>query len=162
MEPDIDAALDAPPPAETRSDAEIIGVKRRGRPPGSKNKPKEQTVSPDAALQTLKAALHGFMLLAGFALWLFGVKQKEEYTDSEVEADAKQLLPIAMRYMAVVTALSWIGAPIVIVNRIRQKFDFANREKKAAKGKHLKDVSAPSDNPVASPLPVTADPKYPL
>ena len=132
-----------------KSDAEIIAPKKkRGRPPGSKNAPKTES-KPDITEEAVQAAWQGLFTLISGIVWLFGGKSKPgqnaELTDDEAKSDAKQLLPIAMRFPSVINILSWIGAPIVAFRRIRQKFEFKAKEPKA------KLAAVPEPTPISNP-----------
>jgi hypothetical protein len=115
--------------SDSSNDASIIAPKkRRGRPPGSTNKPKETAPAIDVTEEAVRTAWQGLFSVISFVVWLFGGKVKPgqvgELTNEESENDARQLLPIAQRFPSVVKILGWIGAPLVAAKRIKQKFEF--------------------------------------
>lgn len=107
--------------------------KRRGRPPGSKNKPREETLAPN-----LEGAIKGiFFVCALIAKWL-GYEQTEDLTDSEVKEGARSFTPIAQKLPWIATLATYIGPPIWLYMTISRKFT-----KRAQNGNGNADSDSP-------------------
>lgn len=92
--------------------------KRRGRPPGSRNRPKES----EGIATNLENAIRGFFgLLAVIAGW-FGYEQTEELTDAEAKEGARAFVPIAQKFPWFSTVAAYIGAPVWLLLMMRRKF----------------------------------------
>lgn len=131
-----------PPPLEP--------IKRRGRPPGSTSKAKPAP-APDAEpldkAQVAAAWIGLFFILrvvAGWFGWECNVKQLPA---EEAKEDAKTL--VLLPGLHKVRFLSWIGAPVVVLQRFSEHFTYVGKKKRqpaAAAG-------APAPAPVAESSP---------
>lgn len=113
--------IDITSPSVTETVGEI--KKRRGRPPGSKNKAREETITP--SIENAIKGLFGFLsLMAGW----FGYEQTEELTDSEAKDGARAFTPIIQKHPWLSPWLAYIGAPVWLLITMRKKFRRKNAE----------------------------------
>lgn len=98
--------------------------------------PRKPHAAPPAApveLSTVEAGLQGLWLVLRFVFSFFGWESDVAVLPrDEARGDAKALQPIVTRFPAIVRMLSWIGAPVVIVQRVMQHF---HRRRAPEKGK---------------------------
>ncbi len=117
------ASRDSEPPAE-------LAPKKRGRPLGSTNKPKE-TIA-EVSREALANAWHGLWLLcklatwglagrvsAPIARWTSATYTLDDLPNEEALEDAKNLLPIFRNFPALALVLTWIGAPVLLAKRVQ-------------------------------------------
>lgn len=93
--------------------------KRRGRPPGSKNKPKG---GDDSLAINLESAIRGIFGLLSVILGWFGYEQTEDLTDDECKKGAAAFVPIAGKIPVVAKIAIYIGAPVWFLTMMRKKF----------------------------------------
>lgn len=109
-------------PSTTDAAGEI--KKRRGRPPGSKNKPKGAEVESLSA--SLENAIRGLFAIAALLAGWFGYEQTEELTDSEAKEGARAFAPIAVKVPWLANVAMYIGAPVWLIVTMRRKFARVN------------------------------------
>jgi hypothetical protein len=114
-----DGMIDVPSNEITNTAGEIR--KRRGRPPGSKNKTKIAQAD-DSLSSALENAIRGFFsIISLFAGW-FGYEQAEDLTEKEIKDGAKAFGPIAAKVPWFASVAVWIGAPVWLLITIQKKF----------------------------------------
>lgn len=94
--------------------------RRRGRPPGTKNKPKEETLS-----VTLEGAIEGVFMALTWIAGFFGYEKTGDLTEGERKDGAKAFAPIVSKMPWLIPWLAFIGAPIwllrVLSSKLRRK-----------------------------------------
>jgi len=122
--------LETPPaPSTDAPPFEPEPEKKRGRPPGSKTRPKTQD-QVKVELRSVEAAWQGIWLLLRFGGRLLGFEcDSPMLPDEEAQADAKSLQAVVQRHPRAMQVLAWIGAPVVMVQRIAQHFSKKKIEK---------------------------------
>ena len=93
--------------------------KRRGRPPGSKNKPRGTSESLPVNLEN---AIRGIFAICGMLAKWFGYEQVEELTDEEAKEGSRALVPIANKIPWLANVAVWIGAPVWFIVTLNKKF----------------------------------------
>lgn len=94
--------------------------RKRGRPPGSKNKPKGEAVANMAV--SLENAIRGIFAIFGLIAGWFGFEQTEELTEAEAKEGARAFAPIAAKLPWLAETAVWIGAPVWLLITMRKKF----------------------------------------
>lgn len=111
---------------EARRAAEAV------EPPKAKPEP---TIADDLDDKTLReniaAGLEVVWLLCQLAAAVFG-RRLGKYEDAEREADAKAWLPLAKRWTWIGSMAGWVGAPVRLAIRVREKLE--PRHEDAQKG----------------------------
>jgi hypothetical protein len=72
--------------------------------------------------ENIAAGLEVVWLVVSLVAGLFGRRLKP-YSDAEREADAKAWLPLAKRWTWVGSTAGWVGAPVRLVQRVREKLE---------------------------------------
>lgn len=119
-----------------------------GRPPKDPNAVKPAPLpkrSNEEWQEEVANAWLGLWILIKLVASLFGFQEKAPgLTAEEAREDAVTLTPIVQKYPTLTKFVSWIAAPIVVINRIRTKFE---RKAKAPKenrpNEPLRSVPAP-------------------
>jgi hypothetical protein len=101
--------------------------KRRGRPPGSKNKPRagddsDFNVSTSDSKKIFAGALIGLFALLGIALGWFGYEKIEDLTQEEAEEGGKYLLPISQKIGWIAVAAFYLSFPAWLIVNVSKKF----------------------------------------
>lgn len=94
--------------------------KRRGRPPGSKNKPKEDERT--ARLERLAAVVSLVFFLASIVAKWFGFNKTADLTKDELMEGARHLDPLSGRLEFILSVASWIGFPLWFIAKMQDKF----------------------------------------
>lgn len=100
--------------------------KRRGRPPGSKNRTREPG-EPPRINQSLQADIFASSLIALFAIiglfarW-FGYEKYEDLTMDEAREGGKCLIPIAAQIGWLATAALYLSFPAWVIAKFPQKY----------------------------------------
>ena len=123
--------------------------KKRGRPPGSKNKPKEESLAPN-----LEGAIRGIFFLCALIAKLFGYDQTEDLTESEVKEGARSFTPIANKLPWIVTVATYIGPPIWLYTMISRKFTKRKETQSGNTETAPAENSGVSGNPPGNQIPV--------
>jgi hypothetical protein len=116
--------------------------KRRGRPPGTKNKPKIE----DSTIVTLENTIKGFFGLLSFLAGWFGYEQTEDLTDSEAKEGAKAFAPIFAKFPWLTPWFAYIAAPLWLLTMMSRKF--------AKKGQNEKPAANPPNVAPIEPRPM--------
>jgi hypothetical protein len=102
--------------------------RKRGRPPGSKNRPKNGDETPavkvSAASQRkiFAGALVGLFALLGVILAWFGFEKVDDLNEDEADQGATYLLPIAEKIGAIATVAFYMSFPVWFLTKITEKF----------------------------------------
>ena len=101
--------------------------KRRGRPPGSKNKPRDSdsgdfSVSTSDTKKIFAGALIGLFALLGIALGWFGYEKIEDLSQEEAEEGGKYLLPISQKIGWIAVAAFYLSFPAWLIVNVSKKF----------------------------------------
>lgn len=103
--------------------------RRRGRPPGSKNKPKAD--ERNALIQRLAGVVALLFFVLGFVAKMFGYEYKEKLDTDELKEGAEHLVPIADKLGVILTIATYIGFPLWVIAKVADKF--AKKESRTGK-----------------------------
>jgi hypothetical protein len=114
--------------SEDTSVERLLSVgKKRGRPPGSKNRPKDDDDGPPRVNQSIQIGIFATALIALFAVigaiagW-FGYEQYESLSSEEAEEGGKCLVPIAAKIGWIATAAFYLSFPAWLIAKLPKKF----------------------------------------
>lgn len=123
-----------PAPAATGSTPPELAPARRGRPPGSTNKPRAMAAVAEISARSLAAAYQGLWLVLRMCTWLVAGRDKspvaqathtawklDDLDSDEALADAKDLMPFVTEIPALIRVLAWVGGPVIVVKRVAGK-----------------------------------------
>ena len=102
------------------SAAQSLEPKRRGRPAGSKNKPKDD--EKERVRQRLAGVILAVFQLFGFVGSWLGYEYDPKLTSEEAAEGAVHFEPLAERYPRIIAIAGWIGAPIWLLTKMTEKF----------------------------------------
>lgn len=106
---------------------------------------KAAAAAPPAPLdeRTVENAYAGLWLVLSLVVWFYARATHElgELSSAEIQADARALLPILRDRTRLVRVLSWVGAPIVVVRRVKEKL----RRKPSATSSPSSPPSSPAE-----------------
>jgi hypothetical protein len=138
----------SPPPFEPPK-------KKRGRPPGQKNKPKDAVETADGStleLATCMAAWAACWALIVFMCKFFGfepIYHSFTLPEDELKEDAKILAPSFAKIPGIIRLVAMLGTPLIMLDRIMKRFSRIKKEDKPTPAPtHLRDVS--NDKPLGS------------
>lgn len=123
-----------PAPIGTGSPPPELTPPRRGRPPGSTNKPKATPPIAEISARSLAAAYQGLWLILRMCTWFVAGRDKspvaqathtawtlDDLDSDEALSDAKDLMPFVTEVPALIRVLAWIGGPVIVVKRVASK-----------------------------------------
>lgn len=127
-----DAKVDSIPSIEAEAPPPFEPDKKRGRPLGSKTRSKDADLK--AELRSVEAAWQGVWMVLRFGGRLLGFEcDTPMLPDAEAQADAKSLQAVVQRHPRAMQILAWVGAPVVMLQRIAQHFRRKKSDEKADK-----------------------------
>jgi hypothetical protein len=124
-------------------------VKRARGPYKKRAKREETTDGPN--VRTVEAAWQGMWVLMRIIARIFGFEcDAPNLPTDEAKEDAAALLPVVERHPTIGRVLSWIGAPIVILQRVTQHFRRRSRDSSSAPSSKTGSGSSGESAPTAT------------
>lgn len=137
-------------PESTVNDLLAVGEqvrRRRGRPPGSKNRPKDGSeptskINQSTQRDILAGALIALFGILAVILGFFGYEYYNKLEFEEAQEGGKYLLPISQRFENIAKVANWLSFPAWLIQQINKRF---RKQVEAPKGASPSPTNGNSD-----------------